>query len=261
MSMDDILNDSPAPEVTPTPEPAPAAAPVAAAPTPEPAPAAAPEAPPEPIDEPTGMTPKEKAFYAKSKDEREKRQKLEQEYAVLKAQLEQATRPKQPEAQPEPAKDFWEDPEGALKAHQEQIKQQIEESRRMATTTRIDVAEMMVKREHPDYNEKLAIFHEIAQQNPNVVQEMLRAENPALYAYELGKNHLELKQAGDLPTLRAQIEKETRLKLEAEFKAKEEARAAELANIPQSLTGVRSTGVNRPVWSGPPPLDDILHWA
>ena len=179
---------------------------------------------------------------------------MEREYAVLKAQVEQAAKAQatpQP-AQPEAPKEFWEDPEGAMKAQREEIQ-------RMAVGSRLEVSEMLARREHPDFEEKLAVFTELAKQNPNLAHQMLQNQDPASFVYKIAKNHSDLQQAGSLDGLRAKIEAETRIRIETEFKMKEEAKAAELANIPQSLTGVRSTGVNKPVWSGPPSMDDILH--
>ncbi len=254
MGLEDVLSDTKHEPVAPVAATEPAPEPIAAAPEPTPAPVAAEPVVAEPIDETTGMTPKEKAFYSKSKDETRKRQELEREYAVLKAQVEQAAKAQQPTqtTQPEAPKEFWEDPEGAMKAQREEIQ-------RMAVGSRLEVSEMLARREHPDFEEKLAVFTELAKQNPNLAHQMLQNQDPASFVYKIAKNHSDLQQAGSLDGLRAKIEAETRIRIETEYKMKEEAKAAELANIPQSLTGVRSTGVNKPVWSGPPSIDDILH--
>jgi hypothetical protein len=249
MSMEDIFSDTkpePVQETvveTKVVEPAP----VEAAPVVEVAPIV--ETPTEPIDETTGMTPKEKAFYTKSKDETRKRQELERELAEWKAKVNQPIQQTQPVEQP---KEFWEDPEGTLNRYKEEMN-------RMTIDARLNTAEMIAKTKYQDYDENLNVFAEIMQKTPGLQQQMLNAPDPAEFAYRTGKNYSDLQKAGNLDTLRAQIEQETRIKIETEFKMREEAKKQALDAIPQSLTNVRSTGANKPVWSGPPPLDDILH--
>lgn len=193
------------------------------------------------------MTPREKAAFAAAADERRKRQELE---AKLKAM----------EKPPEPPKPFWDDPEAALKASEERAQQ-------MVMNTRLQMAETITRSQHPDFDEKLAIFQGYLQENPGVAtalaQQMLAAPNPAKFVYDFGKTQIELREAGDLPSLRAKIEAETaakvRAEVEAEYKAKAEKDAATRAAIPRSLADARNTGgQNGVVWSGPTPLEDIL---
>ena len=83
-----------------------------------------------------------------------------------------------------------------------------------------------------------------------------------MFAYNMGKNHLELRQVGNLDAMREKIVKETearvRAEVEAQFKAKQEELETQRAALPPSLSDVRSTGANRRVWGGPTALDDIL---
>jgi hypothetical protein len=247
MSMEDILSDTkPEPITEPVVETAPAEPVVETAPV-EPVVA---EAPAESIDETTGMTPKEKAFYTKSKDETRKRQELERELAEWKAKVNQPAQ--QVSRETEPPKEFWEDPEGTLNRYKEEMN-------RMTIDARLNTAEMIAKTKYQDYDENLNVFAEIMQKTPGLQQQMLNAVDPAEFAYRTGKNYSDLQKAGNLDALRAKIEQETRIKIETEFKMREEAKKQALDAIPQSLTNVRSTGANKPVWSGPPPLDDILH--
>ncbi len=121
---------------------------------------------------------------------------------------------------------------------------------------------MIARYRHTDFEEKLNIFQELVSKTPGLWQQCLASVDPAEYAYGLAKNHQELQQVGNLDALKAKIEKETearvRVKIEAEIKAKDEALQKERAALPGSLSDARSSGVNRPVWGGPPPLDAVL---
>jgi len=126
--------------------------------------------------------------------------------------------------------------------------------------TRLQTAEVIARSKYPDFDEKIAVFGEVLQQNPVLHAQWLQSPDPAEFAYRAGKNHKELQEAGDIDSLRAKIEKETRIKIEAEMKAKAEELEKERAKIPPSLSDVRgaTTQATRPVWNGPTPLNDIL---
>src|SRR3990167_9959451 len=191
------------------------------------------------------FTDKEKAFLRTAQDERGKRQAVERELAEVRAKL--------PKEEP---KTFWDDPEAALQRQKEELRQE-------NLNTRLKTAELIARQRHPDFDEKIAVFGKVMEQTPGLHVQWLSALDPAEFAYQLGKNHQELKEAGDLPALRAKIEKETEVKvrarIEAELKAKAEALAKDRAALPPSLSEAKSTGVNKPVWSGPTSFDSILH--
>lgn len=216
------------------PEPPPEAPKAAEPPAPVPAPAAPQQ----------DMTPKERAAFAAAADERRKRQELE---ARLKAY--EAQKPA------EPPKPFWQDPEGALKRQQE-------ETQAAVLGVRLSTAETIARSRHPDFDDKIGVFKEMAMRQPFLAQQMLSAPDPAEFAYGMAKNQMELEQVGGLDAMRKKIEEETtakvRAQLEAEFKAKAETEAATRAALPGSLSGVRGTVQNKSVWSGPPSMDDIL---
>lgn len=220
---------------------------------------AKPEAPKEPVkaEEPAKpavpsaapqqeFTEKEKAFLRAAQEERGKRQELERRLAAMEAAKGPA----------EPAKTFWDDPEAALKAHEDRIRQE-------ATNARLGMAEFTARQRHPDFDEKVAKFAEIIQGTPGLHQQWLASPDPAEFAYTIAKNHMELQQVGSMEEMRAKIERETearvRTKIEAELKAKADIMARDRAAIPPSLSDARSSGpANRPVWNGPTPLDSIL---
>jgi hypothetical protein len=266
-SLDSILSNE-----KPDPTPAPEAAPAEPAPKEAAAPVEKPEAPkellrgtdgkfvkpedaPKPAEKPAtpppqDMTDKERAAFAKAADEARKRQALEQEVAALRAQL-------QPQAPAEKPKAFWDDPEAALKRHQDEIRQE-------TTTTKLNTAELIARSRHTDFDEKVDVFSEIVRSTPGLAAQWLAAPDPAEFAYTIGKNHLLLKEMGSLDAITAKVRAETeasvRAKVEAEFKAKQEELEKQRAALPPSLSDTRGApgAGTKPVWSGPTPLADIL---
>jgi hypothetical protein len=266
-----ILNDEPAERSEPAaqPESAPAPEPKAeAAPAPEPKVEAAPEPKAEerPRDE-SGkfaaktdaeqhkpetqvkqeLTAKEKAFLATAQEERRKRQDLERRMSELEAARQQPQGEK---------KTFWDDPEAALQNFQNQLHQQ---TNKVATETRLQTTEMLARSRYNDFDEKVQGFSELMENTPGLYQQWIAAPDPAEFAYKTAKTHMELKRVGDIDNLRSSIEKELRAKLEQEMVEKERARKQEIDSLPRSLSDVGTGQPSRPVWNGPPTLDDILH--
>ena len=220
-------------KVATTPEATPAATPAS---TPAATPASTPAATPH-----VELTAKEKAFYQDAVSERKKRQALEARIAELEKK--------------DPPKAFWDDPEGAINTLRAEISQ-------TAATTKLQTAEAIARGKYPDFDEKLAAFSEIIQQTPGVMQQCVNDPNPAEFAYRLAKNHIEFKQVGSMEEMRAKIERDTETRvraiLEKEYAEKAAALEKTRAALPGSLSDARSTGVNRPVWSGPTSLENIL---
>lgn len=193
------------------------------------------------------MTEKERAAFAAAADERRKRQALEQELANLR---------QKPAAPAEPAKTFWDDPDGALKT---------EEQKRNAVLvhTKLQTSEMIARTRYTDFDEKIATFKALVESNPAIVQQWIAAPDPATYAYNLAKNHQELQQVGGLEEMRKKIEAETtakvRKEVEAEQAAKLEALEKQRAALPPSLSDVRGATTGKTAaWGGPTPLTSIL---
>ena len=189
-------------------------------------------------------TDKERALIANVLEERRKRQELEAKFKALEE--------KKPA---EPAQDFWQDPDGWVKSQQAALKA---EAMRSHASTTLKVSEMLARGKYQDFDAAVAVFGELAEQTPGLGEQMLSSPDPAEFAYRTGKNHKELREAGSLDALKARFEKEARIKIEAEYKEQAEKRAAERAALPPSLSDARGTVVNKPVWNGPTPLDDIL---
>lgn len=205
-----------------------------------------PPAAPEPSEVQKAWEREKAALLKAALDERKKRQELER-------QLAQPMKPAQPQ---EPAKTFWEDPEGHLNAIKEQSSQ-------VALQTKIETAEMIARSRYQDFDQEVAVFKEMALSVPGLAQQCFSSPDPAEFAYRTGKFHRELKEAGGLDQLRTKIEAETRATVEKEFKAKEEARLAEMARqraaLPGSLSDVRGAAASKRMeYTGPTPLDVIL---
>ena len=186
------------------------------------------------------MTDKEKAFYTAMSEERRKRQEIERKFQELL----QAQPTQEPKA-------FWDDPEAALQTFKHEVD-------KVVTTTRMDTAEQIARSKYNDFDDKINVFAEVLQSTPGLREHWMQAPDPAEFAYRIGKNYMELQQAGNIDSLRAKIESEVRAKVEAEMRAKDEARKAELAAIPPSLSNAQSAPGNKAVWGGPPSLDNIL---
>lgn len=155
------------------------------------------------------------------KAEREKRQAFEKELAELRAA--------QQAAPPQPMPEFYEAPEQHMQALEQRA------------TQRLYMAlEEQARAVHPDYDEVFEEVKAAAQDNPAMQQRIFSAANPALAAYQLGKQLREFKRMEDPVKYRAEIEAEVRTKLEAESKAKEKARAAADAAIPPDMTQSRN---------------------
>ena len=190
-------------------------------------------------------TDKERAYYAAAMDERRKRQALEARLTELQ------TKPKEAGEK----KTFWDDPEAALDTFR---KQTMAASRLEALNTRINTSELIARSKYQDFDEKVEIFKELMGQNPGLHQQFMGSPDPGEFVYKTAKFHKDLQGAGNIDNLRAQIEKETRIKIEAELKEKEGKLKKEREALPGTLSDARGTKQQAVVWSGPSALDDIL---
>lgn len=208
------------------------------------------EAKPESKDAPRQeLTEKERGFLKATEEERHKRQQLERELAELRGQ-------KPPTEVAAETKTFWDDPEAYMKRLEQNI-------HGAALENRIYTSEQIARSKYPDFEEKKTIFRELALKNQTLVQQLIQSPDPADFAYKLAKSHKELQEVGSIDEIRAKVERETRAKVEVELKEKYEkeaqARAAERAALPASLSNVTgAAGNSRPVFSGPTSLENIL---
>jgi hypothetical protein len=206
---------------------------------------------PDPKPEPPKeeFSAKEKALLAAMQEERRKRQEIEQQLLQYK---------QQPQTPPEPPKPFWEDPDGAVAQYQKALEATKAETAQNFFKQRLEFTEELARVKYPDYNEVVEVFKEVAQQAPGLVQQCMTSQNPAEFAYKLGKHHKEMRDVGSIEEYKKKAEKELRLKIEAELKEKYEKEMKARQELVPSLSDARSTQANKAVWGGPTPLDNIL---
>lgn len=190
------------------------------------------------------LTDREKALLAEADRQRRRAQELEARIAA-----QQPTEKKE-------EKTFWDDPEGHFKKQQNEIQA-------LLINTKLNTAEAIARGKYPDFDERIAVFRDLAAQTPALVQQMLASADPADFAYKTGKIHKELRDAGSMDKLRADIESKARAdersKVEGEYKKKLEDAEKARAAIPDSLSNVRGAATqHRPVFTGPTPFDQIV---
>jgi hypothetical protein len=203
-------------------------------------------APPAPQEEP-GHIP-----IAALKDERSKRQTLENELAQLREQMQRMQQP-QPIVQPEGPPDQWDDPDGyrdwLIKTAEERATQAATQAFNIQRI-RADAAQFSVDK--PDYDQTIQAFRQLADVNPALYEQMQAAPSPAKFAYETARTHLEIQQYGSLDALIA-------ARVEAAQKEALAALPSQLPSLPPSISSDRSVGSRSgPAWSGPASIDDLL---
>src|ERR1044071_2227754 len=181
------------------------------------------------------FTDKERALLAALQDERRKRQELEKRTQEIK----------------KPEKPFWEAPEDHFKAQEELHKSWEQKQQERETVMTLRVAEMMARREHPDFDEKVEYFGQMVATIPGLYQQWLQSPDPGEFAYKTAKEHKDLQEAGNIDNLKAKLEKEIRLKLESELKEKEKKLREEREALPGTLSDVRGKTQSKTVWGGP----------
>ena len=178
-------------------------------------------------------------------DERRKRQELEQRLKDLESKKE-----------PEPAPDWWADPEKAAQHQSQQIEARLYQQK-------VEIGQDLMRSQHDDYDDMEARFMEMAQENPARRTELQKSANPARFAYETAKKAAEYDAIKDVDSYRAKLEAEVRKDVEAklrkELEAEQEKKAKKEAAIDPSLASTSSKGgLKSDDYAGPTPLDEIL---
>lgn len=136
-------------------------------------------------------------------DERRKRQEYEQRLDQLQRYIQEQQRPPQPKQPEPPAPDYYADPEGWQRYQMAQtqalIQREREQFQQELIRTRVDQSEELVRMQKPDFDEYKSIFVEAVQRSPQLLQEMVRAPNPAMYAYEIGRYLKVMSEVGTDP--------------------------------------------------------------
>jgi hypothetical protein len=199
------------------------------------------ETKPEPKKE--EFTEKERAFLKGLEEERRKRQELERKLAEIEKKTPQEKKEE---------KTFWDDPEGHFKSFEQRMAQR-------ETAIALNVSEKIARSKYTDFDEKVGEFAESLKNTPGLHAQWLSSPDPAEFAYRHGQRVKEMREVGDLDKYREKIEKETRAKLEAEFRAKQEEFEKQKSSLPPSLSDVKgAVKQHQPVFKGPTPLEDIF---
>ena len=189
------------------------------------------------------LTEKERGFLRGLEEERRKRQELERRIAEMQT--------KQPEGE---KKTFWDDPEGHFKTQEQRQAQ-----REMAFA--LKVSETIARSKYNDFDGAIEVFAEILKTpaGPGVHAQFIAAQDPAEFAYRLGKQTKELREVGSVEAMRDKIAKEERIKLEAEFKKKQADLVKQREELTPTLSDVKGASKqHEPVFRGPTPFADIL---
>jgi len=130
----------------------------------------------------------------------------------------------------------------------------LESMQQQIVNERFNTSEMLVKQAHQDADEVVGVFMEAAKANPALSAALQQQRHPWDFAYKEGKRLLMLREVGDDPAAYKE-----RLKAELLAEIQGSAKPAPVA-IPQSLNGARSVAPrSAPAWTGPEPLESILH--
>ena len=189
------------------------------------------------------LTDKERGFLRGLEEERRKRQELERRIAEMQT--------KQPEGE---KKTFWDDPEGHFKTFEQRLAQR-------ETALSLKVSETIARSKYTDFDGAIEVFADILKTpaGPGVHAQFLAAQDPAEFAYRLGKQTKELREVGSVEAMREKIAKEERIKLEAEFKKKQADLVKQREELTPTLSDVKGASKqHEPVFRGPTPFADIL---
>jgi len=138
---------------------------------------------------------------------------------------------------PEEKVEFFDDPDRALSMVEQRMEAKLQ--RKI-----IDMSEYNARQRHEDFDEKIAVFTEIASENPVLWQQMAVAPDPAEFAYKQANQVSKMREFGDLDKFEAKIRAEERTRTEAEFAKKYEDKLSELTKLPGSLSDKRAAGGN-----------------
>ena len=174
------------------------------------------------------------------------RSKKAAEEAERKARgLEQAIAAARAKARETPPPSFNDDPQAFVERVQRETQEQVR-------LMRVEFAQQAARNRYSDYDEKEQVFAELAQQNPYLVAQLQQANDPADFAYQAAKFHMEMQAAGgSVDALKAKLAADLQAERAAKF-------AKQTQNLPKTLSGATGTGrTSAQVFAGPTSLEDI----
>lgn len=160
----------------------------------------------------------------------------------------QAQQPPQAAATPP---DRWEDPDGYdrwLVAKAAETAR--EETMRAIEFQRIAGSAQQFASQTPDYAEKVGVFEQMVNANPALLDQMHRSPNPAKFAYDSAKMHLEIAEHGG-------IEGVIEARVQEALRGIAPAAATAQVQIPATLADAQSSRGSGAGYQ-PPSLDDLL---
>lgn len=188
-------------------------------------------------------------------DERRKRQELERLVADLQRQVQQPQQRPQAEQPPQQPPDPWTDPEGAFRYQQQQFENQLYQ-------TRVSLSRAVLMGQKSDFEEYEKVFFETADANPGLYQQLRQHQSPAQFAYDMGRKIKMQREIGDDPeAYKARLREELMAEIQSQ-QAPQQAPQSQAAKAPppKSLAGTPSAQPrdDRGRFAGPASLEDIL---
>lgn len=184
------------------------------------------------------------------KDERAKRQAIEDQYRQAAERLQQY---EAYFAQQQGGQQQQEEPDPIEFIAQQVMARLQPQTEMQMLTMKVEQTEAFARQKWPDYDEKVELFKEAAAANPFLVEELKRSPNPAEYAYNAAQKMHEAKTYGTATPTREQIEAEIRQQIMAEIGVQQKPQA------PTSLVNTQSRGSRGgPAWAGPASMEQIL---
>ena len=143
--------------------------------------------------------------------------------------------------------DFFEDPDAALMSVEQRVDQKI-------ARAKIDWSEQAARQRHEDFDSKIEVFTELANEDPRMWEQMTASPDPAEFAYKQANQVIKMREFENIGSFEEKIRAEERAKAEKLAAEKYEAKLKELSSLPGSLSDTRATGGN----SSPPVTDESL---
>ncbi len=158
--------------------------------------------------------------------EKERRIQAERELeAIRQAQAEQ------------PTPDAFVEPDKAIQHAVNQVRAEMQAQRNA-------MSEAQARKNHDDFDQKIELFGQLAQQNPYLIQQMQSEFDPGEFVYQTAKQHMDLQEVGNLDSYKENLRAELKAEIMAELEAQKPAPAT-----PPNLSTVRTSGGD--------PVDDI----
>lgn len=154
-------------------------------------------------------------------------------------------------AVPEEKLDFFDDPDAAINTLEQRMEQKI-------ARTRIDISEQIARDRYPDFDDKIKVFTDLANENPNLWSQMSANVDPAGFAYKAAQNAAKMKEMGNVEEFEAKIRADERARAKKEYDAEYGAKLKERANLPGSLSDTRATGGNNSPGVTNESLEDVV---